>query len=577
MEREPIINSRSGQLASSSGWLVAAAVYLVTAIVYFAVPIWRTFGESLLGSTLFGPDNVLNAGILEWGYKVIRSSSLHLFDWPSGYPLHNTLAGTENLIGWQPLFLPQRLLGIGIVAAYNVCILLSFVISGLTGNLFARRCGVPNDGALIAGFVFAFAPLHVGLAVQFQSLIICWLPLGIVLFERVLGERSIGNIVALAFVFVMTTLGSLYYGVFLALILAVWYPLGLVTGRFERSWAGAARVAVAAALTLGAMVPFLVQYVRVSSMFGFDRSIAYAIERSMGVADFFMLQSWLLLWGKSPIRQRVEYGAAFPGFVVLVLLIASIKWKAPRHLKPTLLVVAAICAILSLGPRLKVFTYPTSYLENVPMPGAILGLIPGIRMPSRMLPCAFIFLGVLAGGGASVLLARRPDWRRLMVPIILLAAAIDAFPAPSFANESWRLRAPLASSDAYAYLAQSADTTAIIELPKADSTGFTLPAKSAYVYGSIGHLRRTVSYNLSVSLPATDSLQAEAERLPDESARASLVAHGVRRLVVHNRFFKADSAEARLARLNSAGYPVLFRGRDATVYALDRASSAGTP
>lgn len=577
MEREAIINSRSGHVAPNSGWLVAAAVYLVTAIVYFAVPIWRTFGESLLGSTLFGPDNVLNAGILEWGYKVLRSSSLHLFDWPSGYPVHDTLAGTENLIGWQPLFFPQRLLGIGIVAAYNVSILLSFVISGLTGNLFARQCGVPRDGALIAGFIFAFAPLHVGLAVQFQSLIICWLPLGIVLFERVLAERSIGNIIALAVVFVMTTLGSLYFGVFLALLLAVWYPLGLATGRFERSWAGAARVAAAAALTLGAMLPVAVQYLRVSSMFGFDRSVAYAIERSMGVADFFMLQGWLLLWGQSPLASRTDYGAAFPGFVVLVLLIASFRWKAPRHLKLSLLVVAAICAILSLGPRLKVFNYPTSYLEHVPMPGAILGFIPGIRMPSRMLPCAFIFLGVLAGGGASVLLARWPDWRRVAVPVLLLAAALDAFPAPSFASESWRLRAPLASSDAYAYLAQAADTSAIVELPKADSTGFKLPAKSAYVYGSVGHLRRTVSYNLSVDLPTADSLQAEADRLPDEAAREALVAHGVRRLVVHNRFFKADSVAPRLARLDAAGYPVLFRGRDATVYSLERASGAGTP
>jgi len=570
-------DNRSAPASSASGWAVAAVVYLITAIVYFAVPIWRTFGESLLGSTLFGPDNVLNAGILEWGYKVIRSSSLHLFDWPSGYPVHDTLAGTENLIGWQPLFLPQRLLGIGIVSAYNVCILLSFVISGLTGNLFARRCGVPNDGALIAGFVFAFAPLHVGLAVQFQSLIICWLPLGVVLFERVLAERSVGNIVALAVVFVMTTLGSLYYGVFLALLLALWYPLGLVTGRFERSWAGAARVAAAAALTLGAMAPLALQYIRVSSTFGFDRSLAYAIERSMGVADFFMIQSWLLVWAKTPLANRTNYGAAFPGFVVLGLLVASIRWKAPRHLKLSLLVVAAICAILSLGPRLKVFNYPTSFLENVPMPGAILGFIPGIRMPSRMLPCAFIFLGVLAGGGASVLLTRWSEWRRFAVPMLLVAAALDVFPAPSFATESWRLAAPLASSDAYAYLAQAPDTSAIVELPKADSTGFTLPAKSAYVYGSVGHLRRTVSYNLSVSLPAPDSLQAEAERLPDESARALLVARGVRRLVVHNRFFKADSVAPRLSRLDAAGYPVLFRGRDGTVYSLERASGAGTP
>ena len=128
------------QTALADGWPMAAAVYFVTAIVYFAVPIWRTFDESLLGSMLFAPDNVLNAGILEWGYQAMRSSALHLFDWPAGYPQTNTLAGTENLIGWQAMFLPQRLLGLGVVTAYNVCVILSFVISGLAGNLVARRC-----------------------------------------------------------------------------------------------------------------------------------------------------------------------------------------------------------------------------------------------------------------------------------------------------------------------------------------------------------------------------------------------------------------------------------------------------
>ena len=172
----------SASAMSMRSWLVATAIYLATAIVYFAVPIWRSFGESLLGTTLFGPDNVLNAGTLEWGYRASLSASLEVFNWPAGYPVTNTLAGTENLLGWQPFFAPARMLGLGVVASYNICVLLSLVISGLGANLFARRCGVDEDGAMIAGFAFAFAPLHIALSVQFQSLAICWLPLGLVAF-----------------------------------------------------------------------------------------------------------------------------------------------------------------------------------------------------------------------------------------------------------------------------------------------------------------------------------------------------------------------------------------------------------
>jgi hypothetical protein len=356
----------------------------------------------------------------------------------------------------------------------------------------------------------------------------------------------------------------------------MWYGLGLVTGRFPRAWVPAIRVGAAALIALGALSPLLMQYARMSSGAGFDRSVSYAVERSIALADFFQLQNWLLLWRESPLRQRPGYGAAFPGVVVLVLLVASAWWRAPRHLKASLLAVAGVCVILSLGPRLKVFNYPNSALESVPMPGAVLGLIPGIRMPSRLLPCAIIFLAVLAGGGASVLIARRPERRRLVAAMLVVAAALDAYPAPSFANGSVRLLPPLETSDAYSYIASTPDSTAIVELPAADSTGFRLPTQSAYVYGSVGHLRRVVSYNLSVKLPAPDSLQMLAGRLPDESARESLVRHGVGRLIVHRRFLEPDSAAVLFARLEAAGYPALFRGREATVYSLDRLASAGS-
>ena len=559
------------------GWGIATGVYLVAALVYFAAPIWQTFGESLLGTSQFGPDNTLNAGILEWGTKALRDRSLSLFDWPPGYPVHNTLAGTENLIGWQPLFLPQRLLGVGIVAADNVCVLLSFVVSGIVANLFARRCGVTPAGALVAGFVFAFAPQHVAQAVQFQSLAICWLPLGIVALERVVAERGVAAIALLAAVVVVTVLSSLYYGVFLVIILGTWYAVGLVTRRFPRSWMSVARLAAAAVPAAIVLYPIVVPYLRTSSAFGFDRSIDYAIERSITLVDFLQLPRWLLLWGKSPLAQRSAYGAAFPGFVLLLLLVASVRWRAPRPLKYSLLAAAAVCTILSLGPRLKVFDYPTSLLANVPMPGAILSFIPGIRMPSRLLPCALIFLAVLAGGGASVLFAWRPQWRPFAVPVGLVLVVLDVYPAPSFASASRRLQPPLATSDAYSYLASSSDTTPVVEWPAADSTGFRLAATAEYAYGSVGHQRRVVSYNLSIDLAAADSLQARADQLPDEASRQLLVARGVRRLIIHRRFAKADSIAAHLARLEAAGYRTLFRGRDATVYSLEPPSvSLGT-
>src|SRR4051812_5068898 len=116
------------------------AIYAATAMVWFVAPIASRFGRVLLGSAQYAPDAVLNAGVLEWVYGSVRSGR-SMFDWMAGYPLSNSLALTENLIGWQLFYLPLRVAGVGIVASYNVLLLLSFVISGLGAAALCRRFG----------------------------------------------------------------------------------------------------------------------------------------------------------------------------------------------------------------------------------------------------------------------------------------------------------------------------------------------------------------------------------------------------------------------------------------------------
>ena len=70
------------------------------------------FNGILIGSAVYNHDAVLNAGILEWGYRSLWTSGLHVFDWPAGFPLKNGLAGTENLLGWQLIYSPMRAIGL---------------------------------------------------------------------------------------------------------------------------------------------------------------------------------------------------------------------------------------------------------------------------------------------------------------------------------------------------------------------------------------------------------------------------------------------------------------------------------
>src|SRR5437879_806033 len=97
---------------------IGPMIYLCVAVLFFLVPLGNEWKLRQLGSSFFGPDNLLNAGILEWGWFAI-SHFTYPFNWPAGYPLHFSLAGTESLLGWQLFYAPLRALGMNTAGAFN--------------------------------------------------------------------------------------------------------------------------------------------------------------------------------------------------------------------------------------------------------------------------------------------------------------------------------------------------------------------------------------------------------------------------------------------------------------------------
>src|SRR5690348_9495399 len=91
---------------------VSAALYWGLACLFFLPSLGGS--QKLLGTSQWAPDNILDAGILEWGYRALASHR-SVFAWVAGYPLRESLAGTESLLGWQVFYTPFRLAGFGTV------------------------------------------------------------------------------------------------------------------------------------------------------------------------------------------------------------------------------------------------------------------------------------------------------------------------------------------------------------------------------------------------------------------------------------------------------------------------------
>lgn len=110
---------RWGRGSEARFLLAVTVLYTAIAFIYLVLPVVGRFDSVLLGSQRIPGDSLLGAAILEWGFRSLWSAHLRFFEWNAGFPIHNSLAITENLIGWQVIYSPLRFTGVGVAAAYN--------------------------------------------------------------------------------------------------------------------------------------------------------------------------------------------------------------------------------------------------------------------------------------------------------------------------------------------------------------------------------------------------------------------------------------------------------------------------
>jgi hypothetical protein len=551
---------------------MAFAVLTVSllAVIWLIVPLHGARGTALLGSSIFLPDDLLNLSILEWGRKAILTGERTVFDWPIGYPIHESLASTESLLGWQWLYLPLRAVGISMVGAYNAAVIVSFAISAATMTALARALGIAPRGAFVAALVFSLSHIHLALLVHFQSLAVCWLPLNLLCLHQFLETGRPRWAFGLAASVILTTLSSMYYGIYFLIIGAGWLVLFSVR---RRAWPNARIIVGLGTATIAVLVllaPVLLPYVRFARTHGYPYPLETYTAHSSYVLGYLRVPTWLALWGRTRLRHVVPYRGVFPGIVVSGLAIAALVKRRSSHgvPVPAIAILGALCGVLALGPVLKIFDYPTRN-GTVLLPGMLLTHLPGLRMPERLNSCLLLFLALLVGVGADWLSrSLHAQWRRPAIAVVAVALVAENWPTSMLASASVGVPPPLALSSAYQWLHDTRPAGASIELPSADSVGFRNPQMSRYVYAAVGHEQPVVSYYGSHWLPELDSLQAAAESLPANQARLFLLRHGVARVIVHRNPDVGESLRRQIQTLRDARFSIQFEQGDAVVFAI---------
>lgn len=348
--------------------------------------------------------------------------------WPDGAPLWLQtwdLPSTFGAVVTAPLT--------SIVTAYNLALLASFPLSGLTMYALCRALWGNALGAFCAGCLYTFSTYHFSHAVaNLHIASMQWVPLyvfGLVVIVRGGGQ---GAAVLTGLGLALAAMTSPYYlafsGIVSVTLLACWVP-GLPSSAYRRLAIRLAMATIVFSITAGWMLVGM--------------AIAYTSERYTGSHNPLMfsadLQSFLTpnpisrwsdsvgFWKEWNSSGSIWVSAAYIGWIPLVLaLTGAARDVVAKHF----VIVAVMGAVLAIGPHIQIagrlytdFSMPYAWLEWL-APALSFGGLPG----------RFAWLtafGISVASGAALSELCRRSRRRAALAVFLTAVSlVEVSPRP---------------------------------------------------------------------------------------------------------------------------------------------------
>jgi len=242
--------------------------------------------------------------------------------------------------------------------AYNLIILLTFPLAGITMYYLVHRFTKNKMAGFFSGIIFAFSPYHFAQAWRHLGLAnIQWMPLYALLLFRLDENRTYGNAVLCAVAFTLNAFFNPHYGYFMVVFTGAFLLFKLIYGWKQRRWSALGRQSlfkgikvglVGVVVTLGIIVPF--QYRALKTAFfepkteaisaqGYVRPFKDLFYRSAKPLNYFLPAVEHPVFGRYTARflGSVFYGSSstehtlYLGFVPLILAVVAVRgWRKRR-------------------------------------------------------------------------------------------------------------------------------------------------------------------------------------------------------------------------------------------------------
>jgi len=364
-------------------------------------------------------DPLVQAWQAAWGGHALAHQPLDFFQANQFWPLRDSLAFSDALIGYAP----AGLVGSGpdaAIARYDLLFLFAYALAFAGAYLLARELGLAPVGAAVAGAAFAFAPFRLEQDGHLHIISSGGIPLALALGLRgyrlqrpwwvVAGfcvaawQVSLGFSLGLPLAYLLAALGA---------IAAVRW---LLAGRPPAPRPLVAATVAGVLLLAVTAVVLSRPYAQVQDDHPNIVRTPQTVENFSGEPEAFLVApDENSVWAGATASLRdgllnVPEKTLFPGLVTLVLAIGGVVAGIySRGLRIGLAAGVVAVSVLALGFQVEDgLLWPYRIVYEL-APG-----VEGIRVPGRLITFSSLGLALLAGGGAEAArrtLADRAPWR----------------------------------------------------------------------------------------------------------------------------------------------------------------------
>jgi hypothetical protein len=499
-----------------------------------------------------------------WGGHALLHQPLNFFDANRFWPISDSLAFGDALIGYAP----TGVIGSGPHAAlvrYDLLFVFSYALAFFGAYLLARELGLGPGGAAVAGAAFAFAPFRLEQDGHMQVISSGGIPLSIAFAARGIRLRNPWWLLAGWFVaWWQVSLGfvlGLPFAYGLAATVLVAGVGWLVQGRPpipRRMWIA---WATGIAFFVGATYLIAEPYLDIADRFPEAKRSTHEVAGFSGPLKVFIAApEESFIWGDATadIRnsfENIPEKTLFPGLAIVALALIGIGSSSlSRRLRIGLLVAAAAIMVLGLGFRVENgLLWPYRWLYE---------LLPGwnaIRTPGRLVTFSSLTLALLAAAGAEAVLraARRrlPAWSPAAVAGLLCLVIVSegrSLPFDPFDDQAMPEVPPLGPS------------TTDIPQPQLHLPALTAKENRRYQLASTDGFPDVVNGRASTNPHTVRQLIREMDTFPDRASVARLQAYGVRTVIIHLGNTE-NTPQAGVVRTPIRGLPLRLERRPGLV------------